>query len=133
MYCRDYFNVEHSLILRKQRVSTMKPAYPLPIFLLLLVVMSVSWLATSTAQAQMRCGTELVETGESVLTLLKACGKPTIGYTTHDDNAEWIYNFGPHKFIKKVIIRDGQVERVETLKRGYVPEFGTGSPAYKEP
>lgn len=67
----------------------------------------------------MSCGTKLIETGDSVLRLLEACGKPAIGDSNNLDYGEWTYNFGPERFMMKVTIVHGKVETFETLGRGY--------------
>ena len=83
---------------------------------------ALALLANAPASAAMRCGTELVVEGDSVLKLLEACGEPDMGVAAlGPTNAEWIYNFGPDEFMKRVVIRDGQVERIEELGRGFVP------------
>lgn len=70
----------------------------------------------------MRCGSDLVAEGDSVLKLLDACGEPTFGDPAlYLGTAEWTYNFGPNEFMMKVLIRDGQVERIEELGRGITP------------
>ncbi len=32
---------------------------------------------------------------------------------------EWIYNFGPHKFMRRIRFKNGYVVRVDTLEYGY--------------
>lgn len=75
--------------------------------------------APASVQAAMRCGTELITEGDTVLELLNACGEPTIGAPPGPvDRAEWTYNFGPDEFMMRVLIQDGKVERIEELDRG---------------
>lgn len=74
------------------------------------------------AAGAMRCGTELIAEGDSVVKLLEACGEPTIGDPAlFLGTAEWTYNFGPNEFMMRVLIRDGQVERLEELGWGIEP------------
>lgn len=69
--------------------------------------------------AALRCGTELVSEGESVLKLLEHCGEPASGDPAlYLGRAEWTYNFGPNEFMYRVVIQDGEVERIEELGRG---------------
>lgn len=76
-------------------------------------------LAAGPAAAAIRCGTDLVDEGDSVIKLLEACGEPTLGDPAlYLGTAEWTYNFGPTGFITRVLIRDGRVERIEDLGRG---------------
>lgn len=79
-------------------------------------------LVGGSAQAAMRCGTELVSEGDSVVKLLEYCGDPATGDPElYLDTAEWTYNFGPNEFMYRVVIREGRVERIEELGRGLVP------------
>ncbi len=72
------------------------------------------------APAALRCGTDLISSGDSVLTLLDACGEPTYGDPAfYLGSAQWTYNFGPNQFMMRVIIRNGKVERVEQLGWGF--------------
>lgn len=83
--------------------------------------------AATAAHGALRCGTELVTEGDSVVKLLEACGDPTTGDPDlYLDTAEWTYNFGPEAFMYRVLIRDGAVERIEELGRGVVQPFDEG-------
>ena len=80
--------------------------------------------ATLTVQADpdMRCGTEIIQTGDSALRVLAACGKPQAGDPEDVDEGEWTYNFGPDEFMMKVVIMNGKVQRFEQLGRGFQEE-----------
>ncbi len=80
------------------------------------------------AQAAMRCGTKLIDIGDSAIILLQECGEPAIGDTSNLDYGEWTYNFGPEEFMIKVQIVNGQIDIFQTLGRGYVTEEGEGLP-----
>ncbi len=80
------------------------------------------------AQAAMRCGTSLIDIGDSAIKLLEDCGEPVIGETGNLDYGEWTYNFGPEEFMIKVQIVNGQVDIFQTLGRGYVAEKEGGLP-----
>jgi len=80
--------------------------------------------ASAAVQGALRCGTDLVAEGDSVVKLLEACGNPTTGDPDlYLGTAEWTYNFGPEEFMYRVLIRDGAVERIEELDRGVVQPF----------
>ena len=76
---------------------------------------------TMAAQAgpDMQCGTEIIQTGDSALRVLEACGKPLAGDPEDVDEGEWTYNFGPDEFMMKVVIMNGKVQRFEQLGRGF--------------
>lgn len=71
------------------------------------------------ALAAMRCGSELISEGDSVVRLLEICGEPAIRNTGNSGFTEWVYNFGPSEFMIKVLIRNEQVVEFETLGKGY--------------
>lgn len=86
------------------------------------VVLATLLGSAAPAAAALRCGTDLVVEGDSVVKLLDSCGEPTYGDAAlFLDTAEWTYNFGPDEFMHRVLIRDGRVERIEELGRGIEP------------
>ena len=58
--------------------------------------------------AAMRCGTELVDEGDTQHEVALKCGKPTVV-----EQNRWIYNMGPHKFVKILHFRGGQVHLID--------------------
>jgi hypothetical protein len=70
----------------------------------------------------MRCGSQLVSEGDSVVRLLEVCGEPAVRNTGNTGFTEWVYNFGPAEFMTKVLIRNEQVVGFETLGKGYPQE-----------
>jgi hypothetical protein len=77
----------------------------------------------------LRCGSALIEPGDSAAYTLEKCGEPTSsttvdqpvwargvnGYVYHSGNARsdiWRYNFGPGKFPAVLRISDGTVESI---------------------
>ncbi len=84
--------------------------------------------AVLPAQAAMRCGTQLIDVGDSSIKLLEECGEPAIGDTSNLDYGERTYNFGPEEFMIKVQIVNGQVDIFQTFGRGYIIEEGEGLP-----
>ena len=63
--------------------------------------------------AAMRCGTELVNRGDTQQDVALKCGKPTFVEQNH-----WIYNLGPHTFVKTVRFRGGQVQSIDNGQYG---------------
>jgi hypothetical protein len=112
-------------------------------------ILAVSCFLLSTNAAAARCGTQLINKGDSQAKILKYCGKPATksfyhamrhgSYPKRGEDGEWVeneknyrfygrtevlvedwvYNFGPNKFMRKVRFTNGIVESVETLERGY--------------
>jgi hypothetical protein len=80
----------------------------------------------STAHADgFRCGERLVSVGESIGEVQLKCGSPT----TRDQRTEvrgsesnlatvtietWMYNLGPHDFVRVLSFVDGTLRRIET-------------------
>jgi hypothetical protein len=61
-----------------------------------------------------RCGTSIVEVGDSVSDLFKKCGPPTFKQTPRQTGAEtWWYNQGAARFITKVVIFGGKITAIE--------------------
>jgi len=73
------------------------------------------------AQADIRCGHDLVQDGESVAQLLLVCGEPmlrqTIGVRETPAGEvlveQWTYSFGPGTLLQIVTIEGGKVAKVE--------------------
>jgi hypothetical protein len=88
-----------------------------------------------------RCGTRLVTDGDSTDKVAALCGRPeTVErsevwrrpqlwhrgrpyYTGRDPVAVsvefWVYNFGPHRLMRRLRFEDGLLVEVETLGHGY--------------
>jgi hypothetical protein len=102
----------------------------------------LGFLASSPALASMRCGSKVIDDGLTRSEVAARCGEPdevitlrsvfrrpvlwTGGrpYFIGEDYIEipvesWIYNFGPHKLMHKVIFEGGYVVEIETLGYGY--------------
>jgi hypothetical protein len=100
-------------------------------------------LAASSAHADsMRCGSKLVSDEDTREQVLQKCGDaadiqhtsvwrvPVIwihGRPFHmgNDLVEvpvelWTYNFGPHKFMRRIRFEEGLVVEIETLGYGYI-------------
>jgi hypothetical protein len=67
----------------------------------------------------MRCGSKLVEKGDSIVTVKMLCGAPTSVERTFTVNRApvetWTYNRGPDQFLVRIRFVDGTVVAVETL------------------
>jgi len=101
--------------------------------------------ATSPAYA-MRCGVDLITTGQYSYQVLDRCGAPVeqhvktiyraINYrdvydydgNVHRGNVspivvpvtveEWIYDFGPNRLRRRLVFEDGLLVQIDTLDRG---------------
>jgi hypothetical protein len=56
----------------------------------------------------LQCGTNLVNVGDEVYTLLEKCGEPTL-----KDGDNWIYNQGPDSLVMVVQIAEGKVQSIQ--------------------
>ncbi|HXR91090.1 MAG TPA: DUF2845 domain-containing protein [Steroidobacteraceae bacterium] len=67
----------------------------------------------------MRCGSKLVQKGDSIVTVKMRCGAPTLverSFTVNRAPVEtWTYNRGPDQFLVRIRFVDGTVVAVETL------------------
>jgi len=89
----------------------------------------------------LRCGSKLIEDGDSIEKVRTYCGEPTEisrreilrspsyvrGGRVYHLGTEavavpvelWTYNFGPNKFMRRLKFVDGYLEEIETLGYGY--------------
>ena len=95
---------------------------------------------TSLPAYALRCGNRLVSEGDTKLELLRHCGEPEHKswrkeyypirvYDRHTGEyrlareerlvEEWIYNFGPNRFMQSILFRDGRIDKIESLDYGY--------------
>ena len=69
----------------------------------------------------MRCGSKLVEKGDSIVTVKMLCGAPTLvehSFTVNSAPVEtWTYNRGPDQFLVRIRFVDGTVVAIETLHK----------------
>lgn len=105
---------------------------------LLLIVVSIPLLAGP--MSNLRCGSRLVEPGNSTSKLINFCGQPTSVESKEDripvetvDQASgrtistietrpyqvWIYNFGPSRLVTRVTVRNNMVESMESAGYGW--------------
>ncbi len=100
----------------------------------------------STSSHAIRCGNKIINTGDTKYKILARCGEPDFvetrekyyppgcnGYNYYDNRygttrfpichveliEVWTYNFGPHKFIKELVFRDGKLKEINNLEYGY--------------
>jgi Protein of unknown function (DUF2845) len=102
-------------------------------------------LAATAGPAQadaLRCGSKLVTEGDTRAEVSNKCGDPTdvdrstimvqptmwvhgrpvaVGNGLVEVPVEtWLYNLGPHQFMRRVHFQDGRVVSIETLGYGYI-------------
>ena len=100
--------------------------------------------------AAFRCGSKLVRDGMHEAQVIAACGEPTsrrhLGFTIRSFAyharplpgwhrsyfpgvgtiseevavTEFVYNFGPRKFMRRLVFEGGVLVRIETIGRGYI-------------
>ena len=90
----------------------------------------------------LRCDRHVISEGEHKIQVLRHCGEPVsvqewqeaprqqvydfdLGHYVYQPfgkqvhMAEWIYNFGPRRLMRKLTFRDGELIKIETLSYGY--------------
>ena len=106
----------------------------------LITVLFILSPAAVLADASFSCNSRIVNQGDLMSEVRAKCGEPAdISRRTesqftsrHDKNSgieqgisvtieieEWVYNFGPHQFIRRLTFRDGKLVRIETGDYGY--------------
>ncbi|MCB5196957.1 DUF2845 domain-containing protein [Deefgea salmonis] len=93
-------------------------------------------LASSVMAGSLRCNQALIDVGDSMRRVEQYCGEPTEaqqytmpltyidarGYRRNGGEqvyTEWIYNFGPNRFMAKVRFIAGDVTQIHELGYGY--------------
>lgn len=100
------------------------------------------------ALAALRCGSDLVTTGDSKLEVQKKCGEPfwreSRGAEEREgvgsgrelrrfiDIDEWIYNFGPRQFLYHLTFENGRLVEIETGDYGFDPDRPDGRDTCRE-
>jgi hypothetical protein len=76
----------------------------------------------------LQCGIDYVQPGETQEEVLQQCGPPDAGFSNPDygrhgeanPNLErWTYNRGPEDFVYDFMFRNGQLEDIERIGRGF--------------
>ncbi|MCC5812267.1 MAG: DUF2845 domain-containing protein [Ectothiorhodospiraceae bacterium] len=101
-----------------------------------LVVLLLTLLMAIPADARLRCGNGLVQTGDRTWDVERQCGEPdlreTLNYAVAPDGSlwsrieRWYYNQGPNQLIRMVDIRDGRVQAIRSGGYGYNTFPGSG-------
>lgn len=123
--------------------SAPRPQAHLMRYLCILATLLLAALLAPTAQADaMRCGSKLVNSGDTQSEVRELCGEPTdvqtrtvvrrryfdrygrrfnFGEQIEEEVAVevWTYNLGPYKLQRRVLFIDGLVDEIETLGYGY--------------
>jgi hypothetical protein len=95
----------------------------------------------SATQAQaLRCGSELVSREDHLVEVLRKCGDPSYVTTWIERRSyrvyhhhypyyrdkygdvsieEWIYNFGPQRFMQLLRFENGRLKKIRSLDYGY--------------
>jgi len=93
------------------------------------LLLLVASLAAPVAQAELRCGGNLVTKGDRAYDVLALCGEPDdreeiagaylpgIGILSAEQR--WYYNRGPRELLRVVRIREGRVEAIDTAGYGF--------------
>jgi hypothetical protein len=67
-----------------------------------------------------RCDGETVSVGDRQNAVKQACGNPKkINVSSGGSVEEWVYNFGPTKFIHYVTLVNGRLERIQAGEYGF--------------
>lgn len=94
------------------------------VFLLLLLVV-----APVAAADGMRCGSDLISTGDWPVEVREVCGEPDYvatypqqvldGIGLVRELQHWYYNPGAREFIRRLVFRDGELRRIDSLGYGF--------------
>lgn len=100
-----------------------------------IVLIFMSLLFCSTAYA-LRCGTQLIEVGDSKAKVIELCGPPTSKNKMHKHveqlpfelttkkhslsyQESWTYNFGARDFLYVLVFNKGSLTEIQTNGYGY--------------
>lgn len=96
----------------------------------------------ATPAAALRCGSQLVSKGDSIVNVLNACGEPAYrddwqfyypylsasGLTSGSET--WYYNFGPSRLLYVLEFRSGRLQQERTEGYGFYPQSGNCKPEF---
>lgn len=107
-----------------------------------LLFLALFCLLSPSQALALRCGHDVVTTGDSKLEVLKKCGEPMLeerhfeefreGADTQIEKRagavvdEWTYNFGPHDFLYFLKFVNGTLVEIKTGDYGFDPETDFG-------
>jgi hypothetical protein len=106
-----------------------------------LAALAVLTVVDATPAQALRCGTRLVHEGDTPSQVRNLCGEPSDVVTTTETRTRtvhrrvagvvvsdtvsvevrvvrWVYNFGPQRFMRRLVFEDGQLVDIEELGRG---------------
>ena len=66
----------------------------------------------------LRCDQESIMTGETAFQVKETCGEPDSILVKGLAKEEWVYNFGPTKFIYYLTFINGRLERIKVGEYG---------------
>ena len=85
----------------------------------------------ATPAVALRCGNDVISTGATTYQVLKACGEPAyrdqvadaflFGIGPVGAEERWYYNPGPNGLIRVLTFRNGDLARIDTDGRGFLP------------
>ncbi|WP_410499505.1 DUF2845 domain-containing protein [Chitinibacter sp. S2-10] len=90
---------------------------------------------TAQAETNFRCGNYVIGAGNTMNEIVARCGEPAqrrdyykspvyhdyygYRYLHEQEVTEWVYNYGPDKFMVQLRFLNGELQDVETLGYGY--------------
>jgi hypothetical protein len=105
-----------------------------------LIMVCLLWILPISASYALRCGSDLITEDDTQSQVRRSCGDPTevadwvehrlvrvyYSYSPIFEEIvkpiyieEWIYNFGPQRFMRKLRFENGNLQNIKTLGYGY--------------
>lgn len=103
--------------------------------------MALALLLLPAPASALRCGTRLVDVGDSKYDVLHRCGEPAATELRQEElieeegsgrrrvitvTEEWIYNFGPSSFLYVLLFHEDRLVWIETRGYGFLPGVPPG-------
>ena len=89
----------------------------------------LAFAAPGAAADGMRCGSDLISTGDWPVEVREVCGEPDYiaiypqqvlaGFGLVREVQHWYYNRGSNEFIRRLVFRDGELRRIDSLGYGF--------------
>ncbi|UCG14009.1 MAG: DUF2845 domain-containing protein [Deltaproteobacteria bacterium] len=87
---------------------------------LAMVLISILVLTAVPISAQFRCGTRLIQVGETKSKILSSCGAPTLkDYGSRGGGEVWTYNLGPTRRMRILRFTGDKLTAVENGDYGF--------------
>lgn len=95
------------------------------------IILSLLLIFSTTTAYALRCGNDIVQTGDSQAKVLKLCDKPVMKNKVKKDLkfgnnsasistvTQWTYNFGPNDFLYILSFENGKLVAISTDGYGY--------------